>query len=738
MLALLLGLCMLLSGGLGLLVFQYNGLSAGEALAPDWQDTQAFRDAVSRRMNGLLEVAGEMDTLYREGDGTYQNLDIHWRPDKNLLYCIQLPVPGGTLVQDNGGAAVASSGALPEGYSFWMKYRDGQVVAWKDGEALDLYGDGFYRPGESRWDLPGYDNRAAADVPEGAVITLAAAARPVQWDSVQGELYHLYQSLSTARTACLACIALLTAGAGLLVWAFCWRRYRRPAWQAAARWTGRIWLEIKVLGLLGLLLADLSYQPFRLLTACLTPVWAALLVNELRQRGREIRHPSAFQRWGGLAGFTGRIPLEVKLAGLAPLAFCWTWAAEGAWMLNYLSLNPSYLVLLALALWLTWAYVNDLSRNRAAVFANSLCRRLADHVQRRLLTYPAQIRLERAARGALLTHVPFLVLLALGELALCWIYLRYSDLFTALLMALLGLLACCILALPACAAWRYYRRQRACAADLGVLLDQIGAMARGEQNPGGALSPASDLAQAAEDLGRIRQGVEQAVAERMKSERLKVELIANVSHDLKTPLTSILSYAALLRQEELPGAAGDYARILDEKAQRLKAMVGEVFEVSKAASGALEVKLERLDLRRLLEQTLADMAEPMAASALTFRTNLPPAPVYITGDGDRLYRVFQNLLQNALQYALEGTRVYLRVTVEEGWAQVSLRNTAREELPQGVDFTERFVRGDASRTGGGSGLGLAIASTFVQACGGRFAVETEDDRFTARTWLPLA
>ena len=484
-------------------------------------------------------------------------------------------------------------------------------------------------------------------------------------------------------------------------------------------------------------LADISYQPFRPLTAGLTLVWAVLLVNELRQRGRGIWRPSVFQRWGDLAGLTGRIPLEVKLAGLVPLAFCWTWAAEGAWMLAYLSLNPSYLVFLALALWLTWAYVNDLSRNRAAVFTNNLYRRLTDCVQRSLLDYPAQNRLERAARGALLTHAPFLLCLALAVVWLLWTALttRVVPLGALLLWLLLG----GVLTLPAYIAWRYYRRQRACAADLGVLLDQIGAMTRGEVPQAAALPPESDLAPAMAELGQIRQGLDRAVAERMKSERMKVELIANVSHDLKTPLTSILSYAALLRQEEdLPEHVRDYIRILDEKARRLKTMVGEVFEVSKAASGALEVRLERLDLRRLLEQTLADMADPIAGSALTFRAALPAEPVYVTGDGDRLYRVFQNLIQNVLQYALEGTRVYLRLRTEGDWAQVSLSNTAREELPQGVDFTERFVRGDASRTDGGSGLGLAIASTFVQACGGRFAVETQDDHFTVRIWLPLS
>ena len=219
---------------------------------------------------------------------------------------------------------------------------------------------------------------------------------------------------------------------------------------------------------------------------------------------------------------------------------------------------------------------------------------------------------------------------------------------------------------------------------------------------------------------------------------MKVELIANVSHDLKTPLTSILSYAELLQQEPLEGAAADYARIIDQKAQRLKVMVQDVFEVSKAASGQLPVDLERLDLAKLLRQTLADMADPIEKSGLTLRTELPEGEVLIVADGKRLYRVFQNLIQNALQYSLPGSRIYLTLKGKEGQAQASLRNTSRQELPAGVDFTARFVRGDESRTDGGSGLGLSIARSFTEACGGTLTVETMADLFTVHVAFPLA
>lgn len=224
----------------------------------------------------------------------------------------------------------------------------------------------------------------------------------------------------------------------------------------------------------------------------------------------------------------------------------------------------------------------------------------------------------------------------------------------------------------------------------------------------------------------------------MKSEKLKLELITNVSHDLKTPLTSIISYTELLRQEEgLPDHVKDYILVLCQKARRLQAMVLDVFDVSKAATGNLPVTLRPLDFAKLLRQTLADLDEDIQASSLFLRPTLPAEPVWILADGDRLYRVFQNLIGNALKYSLPGSRVYLTLTVEDGRAKALIQNTSRDELPYGVDFTERFVRGDQSRTDGGSGLGLSIARTFTEACGGTFAIQTQADLFTASVIFSL-
>ena len=222
----------------------------------------------------------------------------------------------------------------------------------------------------------------------------------------------------------------------------------------------------------------------------------------------------------------------------------------------------------------------------------------------------------------------------------------------------------------------------------------------------------------------------------MHSERMKVELVTNVSHDIKTPLTSIISYVELLKQEEaLPEHVREFVQILWEKSLRLKTIVQDVFDVSKAAAGQLPVNMEELDLGRLLRQVLADMDSQIASSGLGMKTAVSEEPLFIRADGQRLYRVFQNLLQNALKYSLAGSRIYLTMTMEGVMAAVYLKNTSGTELETGKDFAERFVRGDSSRTDGGSGLGLSIAKSFTEACGGSFRVETDADLFTVDAHL---
>lgn len=268
--------------------------------------------------------------------------------------------------------------------------------------------------------------------------------------------------------------------------------------------------------------------------------------------------------------------------------------------------------------------------------------------------------------------------------------------------------------------------------------DKLAALRAGEHTAPLALPRDSLCAVPAADLNALEEGIQARVEQQMRAERLKLELITNVSHDLKTPLTSIINYAGLLCEEPLEQPAADYAKILKMKADRLKTMVRDVFEVSKAASGELPLQTRPLDLAKLIRQTLADMDEAIETSPLTFVTNLPEQ-AWICADGDRLYRVFQNLYANALAYSLPGSRVYTQMERGESRVSISIKNVTRDPIaPEDAEhLLERFVRGDSARSGEGSGLGLSIAKSFAEACGGRFSVHAVADLFCVLVEFPL-
>lgn len=241
----------------------------------------------------------------------------------------------------------------------------------------------------------------------------------------------------------------------------------------------------------------------------------------------------------------------------------------------------------------------------------------------------------------------------------------------------------------------------------------------------------ADIYPAAQNLNSIQEGMETAVTEMMKSERMKIDLITNVSHDLKTPLTSIISYIDLLnKEEELPEHVNDYITILTQKSEHLKNLIQDLFDLSKASSNNLALDMEKIDLARLIKQALADMEEPITASGLVFRVNIPDEPVYITSDGKKLYRILENLIMNALKYSLSGSRVFIDLTVDSNEVTATIKNTANYEMNFAEDeILQRFVRGDESRSSEGSGLGLSIAQTFTEICGGSFSVKIDGDLF---------
>lgn len=195
----------------------------------------------------------------------------------------------------------------------------------------------------------------------------------------------------------------------------------------------------------------------------------------------------------------------------------------------------------------------------------------------------------------------------------------------------------------------------------------------------------------------INRGFNESLEEQMKSERMKVALITNVSHDLKTPLTSIVSYIDLLSKEDLPESTRDYVRILGEKAGRLSNMVSDLFDLAKSTSGNMPVDIEKLDLKKLVEQTLADMSDRIDKSRLSLRIKLPENPMHIFADGKKLSRVFRNIIDNALKYSLQGTRVYVALEETEGVAVATVKNTAGYEMDFTVEeIMQRFTRDDRS------------------------------------------
>ena len=236
-----------------------------------------------------------------------------------------------------------------------------------------------------------------------------------------------------------------------------------------------------------------------------------------------------------------------------------------------------------------------------------------------------------------------------------------------------------------------------------------------------------------EDINDISEGLKNAVDREVRAERMKSELITNVSHDLKTPLTSIINYTDLLCREQLiPAEANDYAAIISKKAQQLKNLTADLFDISKVQSGSDIPELERLDICLLINQALGELNESITSSGLEFVRRLPEEEIFVMGDGRKLSRVFENLFVNCLKYSLENTRVYVSLEKHDGKVRIEIKNISKTPLDFDADeITERFVRGDASRSTEGSGLGLAIAKSYTEVCGGTFKITIDGDLFKA-------
>ena len=249
-----------------------------------------------------------------------------------------------------------------------------------------------------------------------------------------------------------------------------------------------------------------------------------------------------------------------------------------------------------------------------------------------------------------------------------------------------------------------------------------------------------DLKEHADQLNDLGTAINKAVEERMKSERFKAELITNVSHDLKTPLTSIINYVDLLKKEHIESeTAQGYLEVLDRKSQRLKKLTEDLVEASKASTGTLTVNRERIGVSQLVSQAAAEYADRLEASRLELVIDPAQEALYAWADGRHLWRVLDNLLSNCCKYAMPGTRVYVDMEARGDQAVILVKNVSRDPLNVPAErLLERFVRGDDSRTTEGSGLGLSIAQSLTELQGGTFTLTVDGDFFKAEVSLPRA
>ena len=236
------------------------------------------------------------------------------------------------------------------------------------------------------------------------------------------------------------------------------------------------------------------------------------------------------------------------------------------------------------------------------------------------------------------------------------------------------------------------------------------------------------------EITKIRNGFKKAVEEEVKSQSMKTELITNVSHDLKTPLTAIITYVNLLKKEGITEEERrNYIRILDQKSMRLKSLIEDLFEISKANSNNVTLHLVEVDIVSLMKQVRLELEDKIGRSQVEFRWNMPDDKAVLILDSEKTYRVFENLLVNIVKYALPGTRAYVEITDDGETVMVSMKNISATEISlEGRDITDRFVRGDESRNTEGSGLGLAIARSFVELQKGTMEVGIEADLFKVK------
>lgn len=443
-----------------------------------------------------------------------------------------------------------------------------------------------------------------------------------------------------------------------------------------------------------------------------------------------IDHRSKAAADAAIGGLLGRIWLEVRLLILFFAGLFY------ALHITEVDEMVGYTLLIATAWFWVYCITVDLSQNGLRTFTCNTVTTLAKLIRRRADRLP----LHRAmSRRELYLVLPLILCGGVGLISLLFILYSYHPLptlfgFFWLVVSGAGAVYFVI---------QYFRTRHEDYTHIAAVMERICDIRDGRAGPAPEIPSDHRIAPYADALEGIYAGIERAVAERTRSERTKIEMVTNISHDLKTPLTSIVGYTDLLAGVEgLPDEAADYVAVISQKSARLNGLIKDLFTLTKATTNDLELNIEPLDLTRLLNQLLAEQADAIAAAPVTVVASLPDHECPMESDGTKLYRVFANLLENALRYSLEGSRIFLSLR-DAKWAdgrsvwRVTVKNTSREY----IDFTAeeilaRFVRGDKNRSTEGNGLGLPIAKSFTELCGGRFDLTLDGDSFCVTVDLP--
>ncbi|MBP1737426.1 MAG: hypothetical protein H6Q60_1307 [Oscillospiraceae bacterium] len=490
----------------------------------------------------------------------------------------------------------------------------------------------------------------------------------------------------------------------------------RPAWNPRAKAIGAL---IVLTGLLAafLMLADSLENESTAELLCGIGVLAAATVVWVQLLSQAGRRPS---REGIVLNWQDRIPFDLYLAVIAfPYALLLCFAADSLNVISYFThweFTLYLLVIYAPAASITLALSFTLATRikSKTLWSNTLLCRLYLHWGRIwrevILRLPLYWRSAVLFCGYVMVSAGLMSVMRVGFL-LC-LLLQVTALFFLLRWI---------------AQWSVIRAGTATilSGDTDYHIDTQGML--------------PDLREHANQLNCLGLAINHAVEERYKSEHFKAELITNVSHDLKTPLTSIINYVDLLKKENIDDeTVRGYLDVLERKSQRLKKLTEDLVEASKASTGNLSVERERLDLVQLITQATGEYEEKMTGQGLSLRLTLPTKPVYVVADGRHLWRILDNLLSNCVKYALENTRVYLEISVFQKQAALAVKNISREPLNIDPDaLLERFVRGDTSRATEGSGLGLSIARSLTELQDGSFELSIDGDLFKATITLPM-